>query len=118
MAMTPASPDTGTYGIATTVAGITIESVTTTEAPQTETVPDQMNAVVNEVVYDVRKDLRLTYRGTKLAVTDGIVAFDGTTWVVDSHEEAGTYNGLKRYILAAHRFTNYPAAAAGNGSSV
>ena len=30
---------------------------------------------------------------------------------VDSHESAGSYNGLKRYNLRAHRFDNAPAAA-------
>ena len=111
MAMTPASPDTGTYGIDTTVSGITIESCSETESPQAERVPDQKNAVANEIVYDTRVDLKLTYRGTKLTVTNGIVTFNGTKYHVDSHEEAGVYNGLQRYNLNAHRFDNYPSGS-------
>ena len=110
MATTPTSVD-GEYGISTTHTGITIESISDTESPVTEPVPDQKNAVANEIVYDTRRDLRLTYRGTKLTVTAGIVAFDGTNWSVDSHEDAGTYNGLHRYTLVAHRFTNFPAGS-------
>ena len=37
--------------------------------------------------------------------------FNGKTYYVDSHESAGSYNGLKRYNLRAHRFDNAPAAA-------
>lgn len=109
MATTPTSPDTGTYGINTTVAGITIESVTITENPLTEPVPDQKNATVNEVRYDTRKNLKITYRGTKLAETNGCITYDGVKYAVDSHEDAGTYNGLHRYTLTAHRFDNYPS---------
>ena len=109
MATVPASADTGTYGISETVSGITIESITKTETPQTESVPDQANAVVNEITYDKRVDLKLTYRGTKLTESDGVVTVDGVKYFVDSHEEAGTYNGLKRYNLSAHRFDNAPA---------
>ena len=110
MATTPTSVD-GEYGISTTHTGITIESISDTESPVTEPVPDQKNAVANEITYDNRKELRLTYRGTKLTVTAGIVAFDSTNWSVDSHEDAGTYNGLHRYTLVAHRFTNFPAGS-------
>lgn len=111
MATTPAQGvDTGTYGVDTTVTGITIESVNITETPQVETVPDQKNATVNEIVYDTRKDLRLTYRGTKLAATNGVITFNGVKYAVDSHEEAGSYNALKRYNLSAHRFDNFPAS--------
>lgn len=109
MATTPTSVS-GEYGISTTHTGITIESISDTESPMTEPVPDQKNAVANEIVYDTRRDLRLTYRGSKLSVTAGKVTFNSTTWVVDSHEEAGTYNGLQRYNLVAHRFTNFPSA--------
>ena len=116
MATTPASPDTGTYGVSETITGITIESLNVTESPQTEPVPDQVNATANEIVYDTRKELRLTYRGTKLTVSGGKVTFvsaigGSTVWAVDSHEDAGTYNGLKRYTLVAHRFDNFPSAS-------
>lgn len=109
MATTPASPDTGTYGISETVSGITIESLSKTSSPLAEPVPDQKNAVVNEIKYDTRTDIRLTYRGTKLTESDGVVTVDGVKYFVDSHEEAGTYNGLKRYNLTAHKFDNFPS---------
>lgn len=108
MATVPATVH-GTYGISTTVTNITIESLTITESPVSEPVPDQANAVANEIIYDTRKDLRMTYRGTKLTETDGNVTINNVKYRVDSHEDAGTYNGLHRYNLSAHRFTNFPA---------
>ena len=108
MATTPSAATTEEYGVSTTVTGATIESETITTTPQVETVPDQKNAVVNEIVYDTRVDLKLTYRGTKLAEANGCVTYNSTKYAVDSHEEAGSYNGLKRYNLSAHRYNNFP----------
>lgn len=115
MATTPVSADTGTYGISTTTTGITVESESINESPVVEPVPDQKNAVVREIKYDKRIDLKLTYRGTKLQETAGTngendtVTYNGVKYYVDSHEKAGTYNGLQRYNLSAHKFTNAPA---------
>lgn len=109
MATTPATPTAETYGIATATTGITVESESITETPMVEPVPDQKNATVNEIVYDTRKDLKLTYRGTKLTATNGVISYNNVKYAVDSHEDAGTYNGLKRYNLSAHRFDNFPA---------
>ena len=109
MATVPAQADTGTYGISETESGITIESISTTESPQSERVPDQANAVVNEITYDKRVDLKLTYRGTKLTETNGCVTVNSVKYFVDTHEDAGTYNGLRRYNLTAHKFNNFPA---------
>ena len=109
MATTPATATAEEYGIATTATGITIESESITDSPQVETVPDQKNAVTKEIKYDKRIDLKLTYRGTKLTESDGVVTVDGVKYFVDSHEEAGTYNGLKRYNLTAHKFDNFPS---------
>jgi len=108
MATTPSAATTEEYGVSTTITGATIESETITTTPQVETVPDQKNAVVNEIVYDTRVDLKLTYRGTKLTETNGCVTYNSTKYAVDSHEEAGSYNGLKRYNLSAHRYDNFP----------
>jgi len=119
MATTPSTATTEVYGVATTAENITIESLTKTPSPVSEPVPDQKNATAKEIYVDTRIDLKLTYRGTKIAETAGTVGgenttitFDGVKYYVDSHEEAGTYNGLKRYNLSAHRFDNSPAAAA------
>ncbi len=109
MATVPAQADTGTYGIAETESGITIESISITESPQAEPVHDQANAVVNEIAYDKRVDLKLTYRGTKLTESAGCVTVNSVKYFVDSHEDAGTYNGLRRYNLSAHKFNNFPA---------
>ena len=115
MATTPATATAEEYGIATTATGITIESENITDSPVVETVPDQKNATVKEIKYDKRTDLKLTYRGTKLTETAGengendTVTYNSVKYYVDSHEKAGTYNGLQRYNLSAHRFSTYPA---------
>lgn len=104
------------YGISTSTSGIVVESETITKTPLAEPVPNQTNATTAEIKYDERIDLKLTYRGTKLTVTAGTVGssndtvtYNDVTYYVDSHEDAGTYNGLKRYNLTAHRFTACPA---------
>ena len=90
MATTPATATAEEYGIATTATGITIESETITESPQVETIPDQA-----ETAGQNGENSTVTYNGVK--------------YYVDSHESAGSYNGLKRYNLSAHRFDNAPA---------
>ena len=126
MATTPATATAETYGIETTATGITVESETITDSPVVESVPDQKNAVVKEIKYDTRTDLKLTYRGGKLTETAGqngensTVTYNNVKYYVDSHEKAGTYNGLQRYSLSAHKFDNAPAQAtpaANNGAS-
>lgn len=118
MDMTPANPD-GEYGISTVTSGITVEFENITETPLAEPVPDQKNATVKEIYYDTRKDLKLTYRGTKLTETAGsvggenkTVTYNGVKYYVESHEQAGTYKDLKRWNLSAHRFDNAPAQPA------
>ena len=119
MATTPAAPTAEQYGIAETATGITIESLTETPSPIGEPIPDQKNATVKEVYVDTRIDLALTYRGTKLTEKAGTVGgenttitFNGKTYYVDSHESAGSYNGLRRYNLRAHRFDNASGSSA------
>lgn len=103
----------GKYGvdvIATDVdAGRTVESENVTDTPQTEEIQNEVNKTVGSVNYETRYELRLTYRGTILTISSGIVSWGGHRWLVDSHEKAGTYNGVQRYNLTAHRFTTYPA---------
>lgn len=117
------TPETATaeeYGISTVTNGITVESQDITDVPQYDPIPDQKNATRGEAKFDTRYNLRLTYRGTKLAHTthpatttmpaqNDTVAYGGHVWSLDEHEEAGVYNGLKRYNLTAHRFEQYPA---------
>lgn len=115
MATVPANATAETYGIDTETSGITIESENISDSPIVESVPDQKNAVRKELKYDKRTELKLTYRGTKLTETAGqngendTVTYNGVTYYVDTHEKAGTYNGLQRYNLTAHKFNNAPA---------
>lgn len=131
MATVPANATAETYGVETVTEGITVESENISDSPIVETVPDQKNAVRKEHKYDKRTDLKLTYRGTKLTATAGengendTVTYNGVKYYVDTHEKAGTYNGLQRYNLTAHKFNNAPAqptpaangASGGNGAS-
>lgn len=99
------------YGITETLEGYVIESETITETPQVENIPNQKNQVADEIQYDTRYDLKLTVRGaTKPAAT--ILAYSSQKWAVDSVEAAGSYNGLKRFNITAHRTTLYPASSA------
>ena len=99
---------TETYGISATLDGYTLESVTETEAQQREQVPNQTNAVTTEIKYDTRYDLNIVMRGagTPSAST---ITWNSKAWAVDSVQKAGTYNGLQRWTVAAHRYENYPA---------
>jgi len=90
------------YGIASTLSGYTIESVTITEEPQREIVPDQKNRRAKEIRYDTLYNLRLTLRGSSKPASTTIT-YDSQTYIVDSVEDAGTYNGLRRFNVAAHR---------------
>lgn len=96
------------YGVETTLEGYVVESVNSTDTPQVEVVPNQKNQTTDEIEYDVRTDLRLTVRGaTKPEAT--ILTYDGKKYAVDSVEHAGTYNGLRRFNITAHRTKLYPA---------
>ena len=111
-----ASTGLGKYGVDVAAADTTdhtVESENITENPLTEEIQNELNQTVGSIKYETRHDLRLTYRGTALAVSSGIVAWGGHNWIVDSHEKAGTYNGLQRFNLSAHRFSAYPADSNG-----
>ena len=109
------TPPAEQYGITDTLSGYTIESKNITETPLVEQVPNQINQVEDEIQYDTRYDLRLTLRGatkpTATIISFGTENNTAIKWAVDSVEDAGTYNGLRRYNLAAHRTTKYPKAA-------
>ena len=67
-----------------------------------------------EISYDTRTDLRLTVRsattGATAPATAGATNFQyaGSKWKVDSCEEAGSYNGLRRWNINAHKYENWP----------
>lgn len=95
----------GTYGISKVMADYTVETYNLTDSPVRESVPNQHNQVEKEIRYDTRYDLRITVRGASKPANTTIT-FDGTTYIVDTVEEAGSYNGLLRFNITAHRYTN------------
>ena len=131
MATVPNSISGSPRGITNTISGFVIESETITETPVQEDFDDQTGARADEQVYDTRSDLRLTVYGanSEADIDDVVVAFSssdtkkgkkivyaGKNWKVDSCEEAGSYNGRRRWNISAHRYTNYPAQGSTQGS--
>ena len=92
------------YGIDLTLEGYTIETYNRTKSRRREEIPNQKNQIVKEIRYDTRHELRLTVRGASEPDATSIV-FDGTNYIVDSVEEAGSYNGLLRFNISAHYYT-------------
>lgn len=101
-------------GIQNTLAGFVVESENITPTDRSEEVPDQNGAIADEISYDTRTDLRLTVRsattGKNPPTTAGNAGFNyaGSKWKVDSVEEAGSYNGLRRWNVNAHKYEKYP----------
>lgn len=116
MAEAETNPDR--YGVSETIDGYTIESLNITEADQREQVHNQLNAVVKELVYDTRYDLKCTLRGMNkpTAATFAGLGGENVKWIVDSIEDAGTYNGLRRWNVAGHRYTNCNEATVASAS--
>lgn len=117
MATVPAEITAAARGIARTLAGYVIETESISSSAQIEQTPDQNNAIAAEEVYDHRYELSLTVHSanstrTAPAATNDQIAYADHNWVVDSIEEAGSYNGLLRFNIRAHRYDNFPAAAA------
>ena len=117
MATTPSIAAGTPRGIQNTLAGFVIETESIVPNDVSEQVPDQKGAVADEISYDTRTNLRLTVRsattGTTAPTTAGSTSFTyaGSKWKVDSCEEAGSYNGLRRWNINAHRFENFPNAS-------
>jgi len=95
----------GEYGIETSLAGYTIEQISETSTPQREIVYDQFNRRQKEIRYDTLKEISLTVRGQN-APSDASITLGSTNFIVDSVEKAGTYNGLRRFNIRAHRTDN------------
>ena len=118
MATVPAAIAHGTpRGITNTLSGYVVETESITPADRSEEVPDQQGAIADEISYDTRTDLRLTVRSATTDATAPATAgatdftYAGSKWKVDSVEEAGSYNGLRRWNINAHKYTNFPAQA-------
>lgn len=113
---TPSAPSTsaGEYGIVDALTGYVIESITDTSTPQREIVYDQFNRRVKEIRYDTLTSISLTVRGpapaaagtaatasAPISYTDLLLS--STHYIVDSIQRAGSYNGLKRWTVEAHK---------------
>ena len=92
------------YGIDKSLSGFTVESYNLSTKPAREEVRDEKNKVTAEIRYETRYDLQLTVRGESAPGASSIT-FDGQSWIVDDVTEAGTYNGLLRFNVTAHRYT-------------
>lgn len=117
MALNPTGITGTLRGISRTLTGYVIETESITENDVSEPVPDQNGAIAEEIKYDKRTDLSLTVRSktnsTSAPATIGTVltypSTSGVKYHVDSVEDAGSYNGLRRWNIRAHRYENYPA---------
>ena len=120
MATTP-SFTTSIRGVAKTYTNGSIEDYTITRSPISEAVPDQYGAIATEMVYDHKEDLSVTMHATgSTAPTmpgDTLSSFDAKdgegakNWHVDNCAFAGTYQGVTRWTVTAHRYDNFPAGA-------
>lgn len=114
MATEPAIAEGTPRGITHTLSGYVVETESIVPNDVSEPVPDQKGATADEITYDTRTDLRLTVRSATIATTAPTTAgvknftYAGSKWKVDSVEEAGTYNGLRRWNITGHKFTNWP----------
>ena len=124
MATVPAGIAAGTpRGITNTLSGYVVETENITPTDRSEEVPDQKAAIVDEIHYDTRTDLRLTVRSATTNATAPTTAgatdftYAGSKWKVDSVEEAGSYNGLRRWNVNAHKYENWPPQGSGGGTN-
>ena len=115
MATTPTIAAGSPRGIQHTLDGYVVETESITPTDRSEEVPDQNGAIADEISYDTRTDLRLTVRsattGKNAPAEAGDDGFEyaSSKWKVDSVEEAGSYNGLRRWNITAHKYENFPA---------
>lgn len=112
------TPDASMRGVSNTIANFVVENETITETDRFEEVPDQQGAIAGEISYDKRHDLRVTVHAATSSADAPTTAgkedfsYAGKKWKVDTVEEAGSYNGLRRWNITAHRYANYPTQGA------
>lgn len=129
MATTPTEIKGSPRGITNTLTGFVIESESINKAPAQEDFDDQSGARADEQEYDHRTDLKLTvYGATSSASIESVLEAmptgytgnrikypsgnGGVYYKVDSVEEAGTYNGRRRWNITGHKFDNFPPQTA------
>lgn len=120
MATTPTPFTTSIRGISASFANGSIEDINVTKNVIAEQVPDQYGAIACEMVYDHRYDLTFTMHAAgSTAPTmpgDTLPSFDAKdgegvkNWHVDNCAFAGTYQGVTRWTITAHRYDNTPAS--------
>ena len=125
MPTSPAEIKGSPRGITNTLTGFVVESENINDAPVQEEFDDQVGARADEQVYDNRVDLKLTVYGATSSASIGSVVVamptgytgkrikypsgSGGVWYkVDNVEEAGTYNGRRRWNITGHKFDNFP----------
>lgn len=86
--------------------GVIWETVNTTSSPVSVDVPNETGAVVEIIQYDTRYEFTGTCHGAKPSFEGGKFTYDNQTYCVDSIEEAGTYNQIKRWTVRGHAFAN------------
>lgn len=125
MPTSPAEIKGSPRGITNTLTGFVVESESINDAPVQEEFDDQGGARADEQVYDNRVDLKLTVYGATSSASIGSVVVamptgytgkrikypsgSGGVWYkVDNVEEAGIYNGRRRWNITGHKFDNFP----------
>lgn len=100
-------------GIQNSLSGVTIESENISDKDIAEQVADQEGHIEEEITYDNLKELRITVHA-KIAPSSykagGTITYASKTWRIDTVEEAGTYNGVKRWNITAHIYTKPTAS--------
>ena len=87
--------------------GCVWETVNTTSSPVSVDVPNENGAVVEIIKYDTRYEFTGTCHGSAApSFTNNSFTFNDQTYIVDSIEEAGTYNQVKRWTVRGHAFAN------------
>ncbi len=117
----PVPTDDSARGIEYVISGYVAQNVNVTRSPIRQEYADQVGAIRGGKEYDEREELSATVyssSSTRTPPFTGLsrITFDNKTWALDSVQEAGTYNDLLRWTVTAHRFTNWPAAAASSGT--
>ena len=107
MATIPAQVS-GDYGVAETIDGYTLESINDTTSPVREPIPDQYNRTAKEIRYDTRKEVEIVLRGATKP-SDATITVGDETYIVDSVQKSGIYNGRRRWTVRGHRTENCSA---------
>ena len=96
------------FGVTGPDAGNVVwETVNTTSSPVSVDVPNQDGAVVEIIQYDTRYEFTGTCHGSAApSFANNSFSFNSQTYCVDSIEEAGTYNQVKRWTVRGHAFAN------------